>query len=255
MKFALINQSKADAKAFPLLAEGMKKFLDPFCADWGLAACEVLSMPTAAAAPPDCVSCVIVDHAGADDGTGWHNRDENGNSIIKGFLDAIPNGELFRGPDGDGSSLLGLLQHEAAETTIDRFVNFFVDLDVTDPASGKTYRSVALEVCDPVQELAESITLSDGTTADLSDYLTPWWFDPAGDGRKLNRMNTLRAAGAIAPGGYAIVRESFSERSHVYAKTLRLDNHVRKMAAWRERLKTRSTSRTARRLREARRAC
>ncbi len=247
MKIALLNQSKADSAAFPRLAEGMKKFLDLFCADWGLLPIEVRWFPDAKSGPAGFVGCVVLDHADTDR-IGYHDRDDDGNSIIKGFLDGVPNGELFRGPDGDGGSLLGLLQHEAAETAIDPFANCYVDRDVTDPATNKIYHSVAFEVADAVQELADTLTLDDGTLCDRVDYLLPGWFNPDASGGAFDRLGALTGAGTIAKGGYALVRETVAEDGQVCARTRRVDHPVQKMAEWRARLKALPTSRTSRRL-------
>ena len=247
MKIALLNQSKADAAAFPRLAEGVKRFLDLFCADWELLPVDVQSFADANAVPAGFIHCVILDKAEGEN-VGYHERDDKGNALIKGFLDAVPNGELFHGPNGDGGSLIGLLQHECAETAIDQFANCYCDRDVIDKSTAKVYHAVALEVADPVQELADTMTLTDGTVVDRIDYVMPDWFSPEATGSKMDRMGALTQAGTIAPGGYAIVRETVSDDGQVCARTLRIDHHLQKMAAWRERMKARASSRTMRRL-------
>jgi hypothetical protein len=108
-------------------------------------------------------------------------------------------------------------------------------------------------VADPVQELADTFALADGTVADCADYVLPAWFNPDGTGSKFDRLGSLKAAGTIASGGYALVRETIANDGEIDARTLRVDHPLQKMAEWRERMKSLPSSRTARRLAPRRR--
>lgn len=250
MRTALINLSSADNKAMPILAEGLTAFGKMFCSDYGYdpSLVEVHVFANEAQAPTGWIKALVLDDLDAPGAMAYHDRDDQGNPYIKCGFHVIPNGELFRGPSGDGASLMGELQHEWAETMFDPFANSFYDIDIVDPqGSGKVYHSAAGETEDPVQEVVDSFDVQ-GTKCDRTNYVLPPWFDPtAPRGTKVDRIGALPGPGTVAAGGYVIVRESFTQDEQVFARCVRLDHHV-PMRMWRAQKKASQHSRTARRL-------
>jgi len=106
--------------------------------------------------------------------------------------------------------------HEAAEAWADPLVDQRVRM-----ADG---REMAFEVCDPCQRDSYLIEVAIGEETRLihvSDCVLPSYFDPNGKPpftlrEQMLRISTIDRPFGIAPGGYAIVRDSDGETSAIY---------------------------------------
>lgn len=110
-------------------------------------------------------------------------------------------------------------------------------------------RSVALEVCDPVEADTYEVeveVIGEKRLVRLSNYVLPRWFDPAERGG-FDRMGVLGRPFAMTEGGYLIVRDQRGNESNIFAKPrLRLHGPMSKLAAATK--LTNSETRLARRL-------
>ena len=94
---------------------------------------------------------------------------------------------------------------------------------------------VAVELCDPVESRAYSISLRDGRRVSVSDFVHPDWFNPyAPAGSQFDHMNVLRKPFEVAPDGYVIHHTSAGVR----------DVWGRSYPRWRKASKRRPASRT-----------
>ena len=67
-----------------------------------------------------------------------------------------------------------------------------------------TGKLVAVELCDPVESCAYTITLPDGRRVSVSDFVYPDWFNPYAEGKQLDHMNVLHAPFKSTEGGYVL---------------------------------------------------
>lgn len=158
--------------------------------------------------------------AGADDGTAdstayivdgipeapgaaaYHYFDpKTGKPAMRIDHGAMVRGEWLRDPSGGGDSGVGLFLHELLEAMADEIANLFVAGPWT--RKGVLYTLRADEVCDPVQGVTGTLTLSDGTVVDYPNYVIPLPYFAGLKGR-VDRMGALSAAGDITPEGYQI---------------------------------------------------
>lgn len=129
------------------------------------------------------------------DALGYHDVDPQGDPYIRVFTEPI----LQNG----GSALSGSLSisscasHEACEEAVDPSCG-----SVILAPNGDVW---CVEVGDPVQNYFYDITLSDGSTVAVSDFVTPQFFEPAQAGAKYDFLGLATSPFAVCPGGYAIV--------------------------------------------------
>jgi hypothetical protein len=137
----------------------------------------------------------ILDNSDQQGALGWHT--ETSGDVIYG--------EVFAGPSlqNGGSVLSGplavssVLSHEALETLADPHANLY--------ATDLQGRAVAFEIADPVESEWYDITIQDGTSVTVSDFVTPAWFDPdAKPGQTFDFLGSLSAPFTIANGGYIV---------------------------------------------------
>lgn len=251
MRYALVNAgSQADTKAFPLLAEALTIFMKQYAVDKRLdpSAMECHPFPTVDAVPPGWIQTLVQQTLDVDGAAAYHDRDAHGRAIIRCGYGIIPGGELFHDKAGRGSSLLGELEHEAAETEDDEGANQWVDLVVVDPQNPHSiYQVAAKESVDPIQETFDTFMVN-GTKCDRTNYvLNEWYNGGVPKGVKVDRMGVLHGPGSIGPGGYCIVRRAIQRDGEVFAAALRLD-HRDPMSHWRMAKKASKSSRTQYRL-------
>jgi hypothetical protein len=251
MRYALVNDgSQADKKAFPLLAEALNLFLKQYAADKRLdpSEMECQSFSSIDLVPPGWIQTLVQQTLDVADAAAYHDRDAHGKPIIRCGYGIIPGGELFHDKNGRGSSLLGEMEHEAAETEGDEGANQWVDLDVVDPQNPHSvFHIAAKEEVDPIQETFDTFMVN-GTKCDRTNYvLNEWYNGKTPKGTKVDRMGVLHGPGAIGPGGYCIVRRAIQRDGEVFAAALRID-HRDPMSEWRLMKKAHKSSRTQYRL-------
>lgn len=104
------------------------------------------------------------------------------------------------------------LSHEFLETLVDPYCNAW-------RAMGGG-RSVALEVCDPVQGDTYPVPvtiLGERRQVLVSNYVLPRWFDTAARGG-FDRMGRLSLPFSMTDGGYLIVRDEHGNQDNVFAR-------------------------------------
>jgi hypothetical protein len=207
-------------------------------------------MPLVTVDQPDVLGC-----------SGYHDVDEAGRAYGRAFLSMIPDRVILRDPTNKGASLAALLAHEAAEMALDILANAYQDGPFIDPKTNRSYAQVAVELCDPVQEAAYPI-LVNTHVVDGANFVLPAWFNRRLTTGKVDYLGMLRGPLTLAPGGYAIVRDTAKDRQ-VFANLFkgkaekqpaRIKVKLQKVAApepaaeWREAIKALPGSRTQRRM-------
>jgi hypothetical protein len=147
---------------------------------------------------------VLLDDADAADALGYHDLDRDGHPYARVFVDPILDngGTWLRG----ASSIAVTISHEVCELVGDPTANHWVE-----NARGAL---VAVELCDPVESCAYTISLRDGRRVSVSDFVYPDWFNPyVPAGTRLDHMGVLPKPFAIAPDGYVIHHTTAGTRS------------------------------------------
>ena len=254
-KIALLNMSSVRNDDMAKIADAIKIGLMHVTTAWERAPIDVAFMPATKTAPEGWAALVAFEQADQADAAyeGYHDLDDAGRPYGRAFRSSIPGGAVLHDPSGGGASLAAVLAHEAAEMALDLQANAWIDAPFNDPATMRAYSQVALELADPVQELTYQIDV-DGTPVDFSDFIYPDWFNRRAAAVKFDHMGALKTPLTLAPGGYAIVRDTKAE-GQVFARLLgRRVPGVRKVAAvhppaaWRETMKKHAGGRTRRRL-------
>lgn len=137
----------------------------------------------------------------------------------------------------NGYSVASVVSHEAIELFVDQAVNVWVD----GPTSqyGACY---AQEAADPVEAQSYSVTLTDGTVVQVSNFVGPKWFDEmAPSGSQLDYLGRLTKPFTLDDGGYCVVRFGPGTEQQIFGEVA--------PPAWR--LAMKKAGRTARRKKAA----
>jgi hypothetical protein len=144
---------------------------------------------------------------------------------------------------GDRNATSSIASHEFLEALLDRYCNEWRRMP--------DGRSLAFELCDPVQADTYAIPatiMGETRQVVVSNYVLPKYWDAAATGN-FDKMGTLRAPFSMSAGGYTIVRDPLTgERENVFASGRRLktaDNAAKLTVATKL---ANSETRTARRL-------
>ncbi len=227
------------------------------CPAYERAPIDVEFMKGLAKAPDGWTPLIAFDRPDQIDVEGYHDVDEFGRAYGRAFLSMIPGGEILHDKAGEGASLLGCLTHEAGEMALDVLANAYQDGPLIDLSSGHSYAQAAVEIADPTQALAYSISVN-GETVDASDFVFPAWFNRRAVGQPVDKMGALKVPLSLAPGGYAIVRDTSTDAqvfARLLGRTLRASpqplkvyHHTTPPTFWREAMKAAPGGRTAKRL-------
>lgn len=151
----------------------------------------------------------VLDDSDQQGALGYHTEEAGG--IIFGRIFAAPvldNGGSVMGGTSSPYSVSGTLSHEVLETIADPHANLDADTDQG--------LAVAYEVCDPCEDCSYPITISDGTSVAVSDYVLPQWFDPQAPATAmLDKMGQVKAPYQITSGGYVVTTKE-GEQSQVF---------------------------------------
>ena len=137
---------------------------------------------------------VLLDDSDAAGALGYHDLDPDGCSYARVFVTPILDngGTWLRG----ANSVSATVSHEACELVGDPTANHWVET-----ATGTL---VAVELCDPVESCAYTVTLRDGRRVSVSDFVYPDWFNPYAAGKQLDHMNVLQSPFTSTDGGYVL---------------------------------------------------
>lgn len=253
MKLALLNMSSAPNEQLARIATALKLYMEDVCAAWERAPIDVAFFPGQQIAPIGWTPLIAFEQPDQPGCEGYHDIDELDRPYGRAFRAMVPGGEVLHDKTGTGASLAGVLSHEAAEMALDVLANAYQDGPFVDPYTRRSYAQVAVELADPVQELAYQVTV-DGSPVDVSNFVFPAWFDRRARSVKFDQMGALTAPLTLAPGGYVIVRDAATERQ-VLARLIGRGSPARKVydetsppSAWRDRMKLHHGGRTRRRL-------
>lgn len=231
MHIAVLNNSSrvGDADAATMTAAVATQVVHHAAPIWGLRGPTVAFVPGTQPPPGVHVISIVDTLDGAPQGAlGYHTEDPGGRQW--GVVAASP--VLDAGMQvltGDWS-LASVLSHEVLEMLCDPACNLW--------AADGNGRAYSYEVCDPVEAPTYEVT-----GVSVSNFVLPTWFDPqASPGAKFDHLGVLQAPFSIAKGGYAVYLEAGAEQQ-VYGD---------QFPGWRKAMKEAPTSRTQRRLTQAR---
>ncbi len=246
MNYALIDVDLGIKRELPLLAEASRKWAMQLALTWGKPIPGVRAVENIAEVGSGEVACYLQDKIDVDGAAAFHDEDERGVQYIRCALGTVPGRELLRDRSNRGNSLLGLIQHEIGEAEIDPTADIWRQQPFHDKRNGRYFNLVCQEVCDPVQEIADSLRLTDGTEVDRIAWALPSWFDARrAQSMPVDSHGALSEPLTLAPGGYAIVAMAQGEKD-VFAEVV--EHHELGLADWRKALKRRPGSRTMKRL-------
>jgi hypothetical protein len=161
---------------------------------------------SAGAAPAGAVKAYFLPNADVANALGYHAVDPQGDPYIRVFVKTVL--------DNGGTALSGALSvavcasHEAAEEAADPQCNSYSGPE----ANGN---EVAIEVADPVENNSYQVTLADGTTVDVSDFVFPSFFDTSGVA-PFDQLGLISKPFQMLPGGYEIVKDPSGNVSQVF---------------------------------------
>lgn len=255
MRVALLNASEAPDASVARIAEALSAYGGHLAQAWDRTTPIVEFFAGLKVAPDGYIPLVVMDDADTPGCLGYHDADPKGRAYGRAFLHMIPNRTVLRDPSNGGESLAACLTHEFAEIFGDEYANLYADGPLYDPQTQRAHSMVAVELGDPVQAQAYPITV--GTTeVDASNFVFPAWFSARCIGRKVDYLSALSMPLAIAPGGYAIVRDAKAD-GEVFARffgrkktptVTKIEHANVPPAAWRMRSKNAPGGRTKRRL-------
>lgn len=255
MKIALLNCSSATYDDAARIGDALRQYLAIVADKHDRRPSDVQFFKGEVIAPEGWRPLVMMNDGDTPGAIGYHDLDPHGRAYGRGFLNMIPGRVVLRDPSGAGASFAGVLSHEAAEMLGDENVNLYSDGPLFDPHTRKPHSLVAVELGDPVQ--AQAFTISVGAVqVDASNFVLPAWFSARCQGEQVDYLRQVSMPLVIAPGGYAIVRDATADRQ-VFARLLgkaraprpkRVDHPTVPPAAWRDAMKALPGGRTARRL-------
>jgi hypothetical protein len=112
--------------------------------------------------------------------------------------DGVPAGKIgVRTTLDAGESVESATSHEAVELQCDVFC-------ATWSWSSALNCLVATEACDPVQNDTYKISVEDGTTIEVSNFVTPYYFTDNALGNAVDHLGSLNEPFEIGGGGYQI---------------------------------------------------
>jgi len=230
MQIAIVSKtSKIPDDVIAFAAKACDAQVQECAAAWGVAPTPVAFYSSDANLPArDVRIMAIVDDIDAPGALGYHD-DELG--VIYGRV-------LAQSPANTATTI----SHECLEELIDPTCDRWMPMP--------DGRSVALEVCDPVESDTYAVSieiLGEKRDVFVSKYILPKWFDPAERGG-FDRMGVLGRPFSMSDGGYMIVRDRAGNESNIFASArLRLSGITSSMRAAAK--LTNSETRLARRLR------
>lgn len=167
---------------------------------------------------------------------GYHAED---NDTVDAFIFAQPvlsNGgvALYDSTNPQNVSVASVLSHEVCEMVGDRYAGFWSDGPAIVAQDGQTYTEYALELCDPVEGDSYAVTLSNGTTVSVSNFIFPSWFNQQAQvpqNLPFDYLGKLSKPFSMTPGGYLIVRQS-GNVNQVFGEKVRPEKKLQVMSEW-----------------------
>lgn len=172
-------------------------FLCDVCNAWGIDTVAIRVDDPESARPGECVVYGVDRDTDVAAALAYHSESTAGVFFAKFLIETIfDNGGNLQ---DDANSVLCALLHELAEALVDAPCNRWADV-----GDG---RSVALEVCDPVQDTSYTREV-DGQGYPCPDFVCPAYFDAwATEGDKLDHVAALTAPFSKTAGGYYVERD------------------------------------------------
>lgn len=259
MKIAIVNGMKGTDREMPLIREALETYgaqvaishcrPESFSCDT-MTAPQVRLLAPGEPVPTDEVPFHLDERCDVEDAAGYHDKYKTGQPYVIVGRDAAKNGELLR---GDGDSVLEIAQHELAELMGNPKVNRWLQSSFLDKSTGKTYSLTCPELCDPLQGVYDTMTLSDGTKVGRVAWAYPEFFEQERvQSTQLDSHGAASEPLVILPGGYQIVatigRESqvFGMRATKPGRVDVCEHHQVKMSAEKRMRKFSPSSRTMR---------
>lgn len=182
---------------------------------WRIAAPMCKFFPDASKIPASAYVVAIVDQPDVDGALGYHTELSNGSVDAFIFVNPVLDngGSVMTGP-ADQVTVSSVLSHELMEMLVDPTASLWAD--GPQRAEGMSY---ALEVADPVESDSYSIN-SHGVQVNVSNFVSPAWFDVVTTRTRFDYLNKLKAPFTMTPGGYMIVRNAPGSEASVFGAAM-----------------------------------
>ena len=170
---AVVNESTVvtDAEVQQCIEALKQQANTDFSTWWGTLPITVTFLAKGSAIPKGWWELVFADNSDQVGALGYHELTENGDPI----------GFVFCKDDLDfGTSWTITASHELLEMRLDSHINSTVEVDNSD-GSMTFYMKEVCDACEDDQ-FGYDITISDGTSIKVSDFVTPEFFIPGGTG-------------------------------------------------------------------------
>jgi hypothetical protein len=223
--FALVNNSASvNVSDLETIAAALELYWADLALAWALPPAPVeFDVFGGDQVPDEWVPILFTDVVSQSADTAFHDSLGGQPNIVIEVPQYAGAGVLMPNP-GHGTCLSVGVAHEVAETACDPQIDL-----VHEYSDGRT---IALEVCDPVQDLWYPVETAKGQVA-MSDFVTPFWFDlDATRGAKLDQMGKCKSPGEILD-GYAVIYDTTGTSMEIFGA--RAPNPAMRLASRRRR--------------------
>jgi len=241
MKIALINKSsQVSGEQLAAIAEALEvQANEHFAPIWGTPRVHVQIFERAKEAPSDAHQMLFLDKHGDEGDEGYHTTTDTGapysKILVEACIDAgggvLMGGDLSEddssGDDDSSETDADTISATASHELLEMLADPACDQYRPGPAVDNKFDQYSVEVCDPVQESAYTVTLKDGETeVTLSNFITKSWFESSGEA-PYDYLKVLQEPFAMAGGGYIALEDADGNSKDIF------DND-KPPAAWRQ---------------------
>lgn len=205
--FAFVNESAGvtDAQVNAMAVAFATYWSRDLAPRWGLQPVDFI-VASALALPAGYVGIQFTDTVAVADAIAFHSELDGVPTIV---IQVPQCGGNVLVPQ-NGCSVSTAAAHELAEAANDPSCNLEIQMQ---SGPGK---SIALEIADPFQDQSYPITNADGTVVYVSNFATPYWFDPqAPAGSPFDQMGSATAPFQIID-GYAVIYDTDGNPTEVF---------------------------------------
>ncbi len=228
-KSTIVTDAQAQAIADALHVQGNEHVAPT----WGLGAQTVI-FAADGKVPDGYGEMVIVDDPTDPNALGYHLEGPNGEpvSFVSARLALSTGGDVLR--KGKGVSVSSVASHEYVEMIVNPNINRWVDGPTI--AQGSCF---AMEPCDPCQGDSYDVTTPAGAVVDVSDFVTPNYFDSACPASVAKDwLGKLAAPFSVGVGGYFVCRAAPGTELQVFGDVRPVEWRIGSWGRARSRLAT-----------------
>lgn len=198
----VVNQSASVSDAdYKYILEAVNSILPRFCEAWGLAVASVSTAPSSASGAMTVYICEDV----------CEIKDPVDSCVFVQPILRTGGVVLYR--DDHTQSVAAAVSHEVMELLVDRWANRW--------CQNNSFRFIALDVCDPVQDCIVRVATANGTAVGVCNFILPAWSNGSPDG-PYDHAGALTSPFSITAGGCTWMTGSDSSRQLVSGARVKL---------------------------------